>query len=51
MNAATEMWAKKCAKQTIEIERLRALVLEAAETFEGDGEYPETAKRFRVALG
>lgn len=34
-----------------EIERLRALVSEAAKIMEGDGEYPETAKRFREALG
>lgn len=48
-------WAEEIkagvAELKAEIERLRALVLEAAEILDGDGEYPETAKRFREALG
>lgn len=39
-----------CTDGAAEIERLRALVSEAAEIMDGDGEYPETAKRFREAL-
>ncbi len=33
-----------------EVERLQALIAEAADILDGDGEYPETARRFRRAL-
>ncbi len=42
--------AKMLAERDAEIERLRALLAEAADILEGDGEYPETAKRLRRGL-